>query len=276
MAARRTTTEVAPAPASTAARGAKDSGTAATVARAVDILMYFSEVDSRDLGVTEIADALGLSKTAVHRILTSLRVWDLVELDETTRRYRLGVGVMRLGTAYLDRLDLRQMARQELVSLSARTSETATLSMRSGKMRAYVDQVTPNREVIMSVTLGEVFPLHAGASSKAFLAFLPEPAIEDYISAGLAPLTERTKVDPDALLRELAEVRKNGYASSDGERKSGAASVAAPVFDHTGAPIAVISVCGPSERFVKAAAGYRELLLESTARLSLAMGGLRL
>lgn len=255
------------------AEGRGDSGAASTVARAADILLHFTSTRARDLGVTEIADALSLSKTAVHRILTSLRSRGLVELDPATRRYSLGVAAMQLGMTYLDRLDVRRLARSELEHLSATTNETATLSLRSGWTRAYVDQVTPQREVIMSVTLGESVPLHAGASSKTFLAFLPDSTIEDYLATGsMRSLTDRTVTDPGRLRRDLARIRRQGWASSTGERKPGAASIAAPVLDHTGAPAAVISVCGPAERLPKQLDAARDALLDATARLSLAMG----
>ncbi|GII86112.1 IclR family transcriptional regulator [Sphaerisporangium siamense] len=245
----------------------------ATVERAVEVLMHFAETPAPTLGVTEIAEALGMSKAAVHRILASLRVRGLIELDMASRRYSLGVGAMRLGLAYLDRLDVRRIAAPELVALSQRTDETATLSTRTGWTRIYVDQVTPAREVIMSVSLGVPYPLHAGGSSKAFLAFLTDEEIETYLTQRpLQPLTGETIADVPKLRDELAAIRERGWARSFGERMPGAASVAAPVFDHHGRPVAVISVCGPQERFRDEVEACVEVLLESTARLSGQMG----
>lgn len=246
---------------------------ATTVERAADVLVLFTEAGTRTLGVTEIADALGLSKPAVHRILTSLRSRRLVQVDEETRRYALGLNAMRLGLAYLDHIDVRRLSAPHLVQLSHSTRETATLSSRIGAQRVYVDQVTPDREVIMSVSLGVPYPLHAGASSKAFLAFLPRADIEKYLSVDhLSRLTDRTVVDPDALRAELAAIRRRGYARSFAERQSGAASVAAPVFDHHGVPVAVVSVCGPVERFRREADSCAAALLAATGRISALMG----
>lgn len=247
--------------------------TIATVERAADVLVHFVESDQSTLGITEIADALGLSKAAVHRILASLRTRELIELDELTRRYSLGVMSMKLGLAYLDRIDVRRIAHPELVRLSERTAETATLSVRSGWSRFYVDQATPRREVIMSVSLGTPYPLHAGGSSKAFLAFLPDDEVEAYLAQPeLARLTPDTIVDKTKLRRELTRTRKRGYAQSFAERQSGAASVAAPILDHTGRPAGVISVCGPVERFRGEAEACSEPLLETTRRLSIKLG----
>lgn len=246
--------------------------TVATVERAADVLLHFARSTSPTLGVTEIAEDLGLSKAAVHRILASLRGRGLIDLDETTRRYSLGPMAMTLGLSYLARVDVRRLAAPELRVLSAETNETATLSLRTGDTRVYVDQITPPREVIMSVSIGVPFPLHAGASSRAFLAFLPEEQVEAYLSRTLAPVTSRTLTDVDRLQETLAAVRRRGWAQSSGERQSGAASVAAPVFDHLGQPAAVISVCGPAERFDVEAESCAEHLLAVTARLSRKMG----
>ncbi|MFF3669378.1 IclR family transcriptional regulator [Microtetraspora malaysiensis] len=249
------------------------SQTVATVERAADVLVLFAEPGSVTLGVTEIAEKLGMSKAAVHRILASLRLRGLIDLDEDTRRYSLGLTAMRLGLAYLDRLDVRRVAAPELVTLSRSLSETATLSIRTGMTRVYVDQVTPSREVIMSVSLGVPYPLHAGASSKAFLAFLSDEEIDAYFrTVPLTRLTERTLVHEDVLRKDIAAIRRRGYAKSNAERQPGSASVAAPIFDHHGRPAGVISVCGPLERFRGEAQQCAEALLEATGRLSAQMG----
>ena len=254
-------------------RSSSGSQTVATVERAADILLLFTETDSNTLGVTEIAEKLGTSKAAVHRILASLRSRHLIHLDEESRRYSLGTTAMRLGAAYQERMDIRQIVAPDLRSLSRLTGETTTLSVRTGDARVYIDQVTPQREVIMTVPVGVRYPLHAGSSSKAFLAFLPEDEREAYLEREpLGSLTGETLVDTYELRRELERIRAAGYATSFGERQAGAASTAAPILDHRGEPVAVVSVCGPRERFLEEAGHCSRALLETTRRLSTRMG----
>lgn len=244
-----------------------------SVERAADVLLLFARVDSADLGVTEIASELGLSKAVVHRILTTLSSKGLIESTDSTRRYRLGPLALSLGVAYLDHIDLRTLAMPALRQLSDRTRETATLSMRYGWERMYVDQVTPDREVKMTVALGRPFPLHTGSSSKAFLAFLPPDEQEAYLRRNeLVALTPRTITEPDRLRDELAAIRERGYAVSHGERQAGAGSVAAPVLNHRGEPAAVVSVCGPLERFKDEVPMISEALVEATRALSRQLG----
>jgi IclR family transcriptional regulator, acetate operon repressor len=244
-----------------------------SVERAADVLLLFTRASSEDLGVTEIASELALSKAVVHRILTSLASRGLVESIVSTRRYRLGPTALSLGVTYLDRIDLRALALPVLRQLCQRTRETATLSLRYGWERMYIEQVTPEREVKMTVALGRPFPLHAGSSSKAFLAFLPPNDQDQYLGGGdLDGLTEQTITDPAQLREELAKIRQRGFAVSHGERQVGAGSVAAPVFDHRDQPIAVVSVCGPLERFRDEAAAIGDALVEATHDLSRRLG----
>ena len=186
----------------------KSSQTIATVERAVDVLMLFTRPRSNTLGVTEIATELSVSKAAVHRILSSLRGKGILEMNEELRRYSLGPATLALGLSYLERLDVRDLAASELVRLSKETDETATLSIRSGDARVYVGQVTPEREVKMTVPLGRPFPLHTGASSKAFLAWLPADELAEYLAGKLDRLTDATVVDPSRLRTDVT----HGYA----------------------------------------------------------------
>ena len=96
------------------------------------------------------------------------------------------------------------------LAVAADAGDRRRLSVLVGDGRIYVDQVTPPREIVMSVSLGHRFPLHAGSSSKALLAFLPDDEVERYLGGGLEPLTESTRTDPDALRVDLANVTQQG------------------------------------------------------------------
>jgi len=243
------------------------------VERALDVLRCFGRSGQITLGVTEIADELGLSKAVVHRTLSAFRSRGFLEIEESTHRYRLGPEIVLLGLRYLDQIDVRSLGRQTLNDLVAATNETATLSVRMAWTRVYIDQVTPNRDVKMVVQLGEPFPLHAGASSKALLAFLPAGDQEEYLSAeSLSAMTPHTITDPARLREELEGIRAAGFAVSFSERDASAGSVAAPVFGHEGAPLGVISVSGPVERFRAEAQAASQALLAAVHELSRRLG----
>jgi DNA-binding IclR family transcriptional regulator len=209
----------------------------------------------------------------VHRILNSLRVQRFIDIEPTTRRYILGPASLAVGLAFLHNIDVRALARPVLHELSQETQETATLSIRSGWQRVYIDQVTPAREVKMTVDLGSSFPLHAGSSSKVLLAHLPPEEIDTYVSVvGLEALTDTTITDSNQLREELARIREVGFATSSGERQSGAASVAAVILDHDGHPIAAMSLCGPAERFQSGVDAAASAVVAASSSISQQMG----
>lgn len=244
----------------------------AAIERAADVLFLFASSGNGTLGVTEIAGSLEISKAVVHRILASLRDRGLVALDEESRRYSLGPAVLVLADAYLDGIDQRSIAAGAMRRLSAQTNETVTMSVLSNGMRVYVDQVTPPVEVKMTVQVGGAYPLHAGSSSKAFLAFVAPELREEVLAGDLDAVTSETITDRRALEEELGEVRRRGWAVSMGERESGAGSVAAPVFDQGDEPVMVLSVCGPVERFREKVDEVGEQLLATTTELSRQFG----
>ncbi|MEO3787504.1 IclR family transcriptional regulator [Actinocorallia sp. B10E7] len=230
-----------------ATRSADSSGTE-TAARVADVLLLFAG-GPQYLGVSAISRELGLSKAVVHRILQSLVSREMLQTDPGVPGYRLGPAAVALGASALSRFETRTAALPVLRRLRDETGETSTLSGLVGEERVYLTQFESPYEVKMTVEVGRRFPLHAGSSGKAILAFLPEDRRESLLSRPLLSFTERTVTDTGALRAELAEIARDGVAVSAGERQSDAGSVAAPLFGPDGEPHGSISVCGPRHRF---------------------------
>ncbi len=250
----------------TTARGTETAG------RVADVLLLFLRGDSQ-LGVSAIARALGLSKTVVHRTLTTLVERELLQSDPTTRAYRLGPAAAALGARAWAETDLRTTALPEMRRLQRLTGETVTVSARVGAGRVYLDQIVSTREITMTVALGRVFPLHAGSSSLVMLTFLDEDEREAILTAPMPQLTSRTLTDPDTIRLRIDGIRRTGVAHSDGERQEGAGSVAAPLFDMSGAVIGAISVCGPIQRVnAQARESFVAPLLATAERVSRQLG----
>lgn len=238
------------------------------------MIFAVAEAKGPDVGVSELARTLGMSKTVVHRVVRTLAAADFFSFDERTRRYRLGPGAVSVGLAAMAQMEVPRIAQPYLERLVASTRETATLSVRYGMQRMYLTQVLSPQEIHMSVQLGRLYPLYAGASSKAILAALDDEEIRDYLAKQpLAPLTPITIQDPERLREELEVIRSRGYAVSLGERQQGAASVAAPVHEATGRVYGSISVCGPVGRLgVGKVEEYGALVREAAAEVSRQLG----
>lgn len=235
-----------------------------TIDRALAVLEALAD-RGEPMGITELATRIGLPKSVVHYHLNALTRNRYVTSRDG--RYGLGYAAARLGRNAYAHSDLRGRANPYMTALHEATEETVTLSSLLGRERIYVDQLISPHEIKMSVELGRPYPLHAGASGKAILAFLPASMRESILASALEPLTERTFTDVSALEAELETVRHLGTAASRSERQKGAASVAAPIFDGQ-AVIGSMSVCGPEYRFDDpAVTRYRALVKDAAAQL---------
>ncbi len=238
----------------------------AAVLRALSVLDAFAAADERTIGVSELARQTGMSRSGAYRLLVTLRAGGYVDYDDDSSRYALGSGALRIGSAYRRQNDLLRVAAGAIRALAAETGETAVVSVRRQATRVNMDQVVSPNELNVTVKLGVPFPLHAGASSKAILAFLPDDELDAYVAAGLEAVTPRTVVDERELRAQLARIRRRGCASSEAERQPGAVAVAAPIFDASGAAIGSLAVAGPAARMTAPVRRAAEQLVVAAAR----------
>lgn len=219
------------------------------VLRAADVMDALSQADT-GLRLTDVSQRTQLSKPTAYRMLQTLMQCELVEQDPATLTYRLGPKIVEYGLRQLQRLELRTVALPHMRRLREETRETITLSIVVGYERQYIEQLESPLEVRQTIEVGRRVPLHAGGSGKAILAFFPPERVDEYFkTVPLEPLTPHTIADPAQLRAELDRVRERGYSYSTQERQSGAAAVAAPLFNHTGDVIGCLSVSGPYGRF---------------------------
>lgn len=217
-----------------------------SVERIVGVLEVLADA-RKDLGVTEIATAAGIHKATASRLLGALAASSLVERDPETRKYRIGVGLVRLAGSATARLAVIQHARPVLEDLAERTGETVNLGILDRESVVYVDQVTGGSTVLMANWIGRRSPLHCSSSGKVLLGFGDEALREAILRGPLGRLTKNTITDPVRLRAEVEKVRRQGYASSVGELEQGLNTVAAPVWLDERV-IAAVSVSGPASR----------------------------
>lgn len=220
----------------------------------------------------DLHQRLGVNKTSLFRILKTLEGEELVVNQDGT--YRLGGRVLELGQAFLGNIPVRDVADAHVKDLAERTKQTVTLGLLQNLSVLYVAIERPQQDVGILGHVGQRYPAHATALGKVLLAFSDRDDIEDaLIDADLDRLTHRTIVDPVRLIRHLAEVRKAGYALDDEERGIGIRCIAAPIFDHTDAAVASVSVSGPIFYLTDdELPRYTELLRDAAERISQELG----
>ena len=224
-----------------------DGNAVRSVDRAAALLLALGESQG-EAGVTELARRLGLHKSTASRLLATLQKRGLVEQDDETGKYRLGLVVIRLAERAERTLDLRGIALPELERLARLTHETTGLGILDGDTMLAVAQVDGPNLIAVGDWTGRATPLHCVASGKVLLSSLAEREVLRIVRRGLVSYTERTIVELEPLLEELARIRRRGYATAIGEYELGLNAVAAPVHDARGNVIAAVDIWGPAFR----------------------------
>jgi DNA-binding IclR family transcriptional regulator len=216
-----------------------------SVDRAASLLLALGSWDG-EAGVTDIARSLGFHKSTASRLLSTLQKRGLVDQDQNTGKYRLGLALVRLGGRAEKTIDLRSIATRELEALAETVMETTTLGVLDGDSTMTVAWCYPPGSVHSRAA--RIRPLHATASGKVLLSALPERDIVRMSKAGFTFHTPHTIVRLDILLEEMSRVRQRGFATSFGEHEPGVSAVAVPVFDARDDVMAALEVRAAGNR----------------------------
>jgi DNA-binding IclR family transcriptional regulator len=217
--------------------------------RTFSVLALFTP-ERQEWTVTEIGRECGLAVPTVHRILSALRRNGYLVRDDNTKRYRFGPAIVRMGRTASLAVNMRSLAAPLLEGLARRTTQTALLTVIADDHRNAVclDRVESTEPLRLSVQPGRQLPLHAGASQKILLAFMPEDEFEAYVGEPLASLCTATISEAGRLSQEIATIRQRGWASSYEETNLGVWGLSVALIDETGRAEASIGVAGPGER----------------------------
>lgn len=234
-------------------------------------LLELFTVQTPEIGVTQAAAHLKMSKSSVHALLTALTRIGLLH-RVVTGRYRLGFQVMALNAVLTSHTPWRRVAREEMTHLANVVGEPVHLAALDGGQAICIDKVEGNAP-LADTPVGGTLPPHATALGKVILAHHSAAEIEHWSAGGhLRSYTPNTINSLDELLSELAHTRERGYALALEERALGVCSVAAPIRDPNGEVIAGMSISAPARSFEKRKAGLVRHLLAATAATSRRLG----
>jgi DNA-binding IclR family transcriptional regulator len=220
-----------------------------SVERAAAILAALGSGTPR-LGVTEIAERVGLAKPTTHGLLRALVAHDLVAQDPASGKYGLGAGVLQLGNAYLDGSELRARSLLWAESLAQRTNEAVWVATLSGTRAIVLHHVFRPDNTVQILEVGAAIPWYACALGHSIVAYLPTQEAARVMAEERMPLTGRTKTTRASLGQALAQVRRLGYAVENEEATVGDAGIAAPIAGRDGVVAGSIGLVGPAERIL--------------------------
>ncbi len=202
-----------------------------TVDRALSVLLSYGPRRS-DWGVVELAEEFGLDKSVAQRLLATLAARGFLHADPVTRRYRLGPAMWRMANLWERYGGMAALVEPVLADLADETSRTAVFAIADGSYVRAVAAVDGGASPMRNHPLvGELYPAHAGATSRAYFAFLaPKERQALMYERPLARFSEYTRLDAEAIEQSMIETEQTGWAYSEGEYDQNTRAVAAPVF----------------------------------------------
>jgi len=227
----------------------KQDGSVQSIERGFQILELL-RIQGRAIGISEIANLVGLSTTTVHRLLKTLKSCRAIQQDPQTHLYDLNDHMLLYGKAVLNRFNFLGSVHPILGELSKMVGETVFMGILDDQYDLiYIDQVDSlDYPLRMTPQIGLRQPSHSTSLGKVLLANLQNDKLAHFLSRGSFPRrTEFTLTTVEELRKELDKIRNAGFALDQEEMENGICCVAAPINNSRGT-IASISISGPSSR----------------------------
>jgi DNA-binding IclR family transcriptional regulator len=245
------------------------------VLAALDVLECFLAKPS--LSTREIMQATGFTRNRVLRLTGTLLHRSFLMTDPETGGCCIGPRIFILGKGFERNRLFLSMVSPVLRDIALKTGESASLYVREGCERVVLAREEGTHAIRHAISEGQRMDLHAGAAGKVILAFSPEEMVDIVLGkTGLPKRTAATITDKNRLLKELENIRSQGYAVSLGERAPDVCAMAAPVFEHGRELVGALCISGPISRFTsQIRKSYAELLQAAGMKLSRQLGWTR-
>ncbi|MSP11429.1 MAG: IclR family transcriptional regulator [Chloroflexi bacterium] len=222
-------------------RNIKRDYTIAVLDTSLNVLETFVRFGGGDHSISEIADYLGCNRSRTFRILQTLERHGFVEQNLKTRKYRLGMKLLALGEMVLQQLDPVETAKPVMADLAMKTKATACLGIREGSESVYV-AIQKWQDGSGQSEVGKRISLAGRGLSQVLIAFTPAEEQSKILQQLGQNAAATIILDREQLQGAWDRVRSQGYALDDHDLQSGAHSVAAPIYNHTGQVIAALGI----------------------------------
>lgn len=233
--------------ASTIAGDVKAEGSAGVLLNRAFRLLGAFGAEQPEMSLAELARAVDLPKSTVHRLAQQLVAEGA--LERCSMGYRLGLRMFEIGSIIGPQRRLRELAVPYMQDLYEATHETVQLGILDYLEVVYIEKIESHRSVKLPTFVGARMPAHCTALGKVLLAFRDREVLDLLLACEMGNRTPYTITVPSVLVSELNVVAQVGLAFDREESVVGVGCVAAPVFDWRGRSIAALSISGPLTRF---------------------------
>lgn len=239
-----------------------------SVDKALEILKRLSNPPFK-MRLTEIANHLGMSKSAAYQILKSLEKQNFVVRDPLTKIYNLGPILLRLGYVYDQIKGLKNICLPVMEEAVRQTRLTCYVSVREGiqSFLAYKVDSPDFNSIFYQDAMGKLQSFNCGATGKLLAAYLRDEDIRRLLEKGLEKRASGSITDKKALLEEYEKIRNQGYATAIREFNENTWGLGVPIFDSYGEAIASLGIMGPMETYSKDREKQFFLILKDHAKV---------
>lgn len=214
---------------------------------ALNLLSYFKS-EKKTWGVRELAKEMDISHTIVYRILSTYEKHGILLKNPDTSKYQLGLRLLEYMLIIQDSFSISEIINPIMKKISEDTKETIFLTWLEGTEGVCIELAESSQRVKLTATIGSRTPLYGGAWGKAIMAFLPEEMTHAILNEGIDRITNKTITSPEKLVKNLEEIRQNGWCYSVGEYADNTAGIAVPLFNGRGQVVGSLTAAGPDYR----------------------------
>jgi len=244
-----------------------------SVERTFDIIEALSH-EKDGLGLTDIGKRVGLHKSTVFRLLSSLAEKGYIDKNPKTANYRLSLKFIELSSTFLNNLELKTEALPFLKRLASLTTQAVYFAILDGWEVIYIEKVETFESIRKYDIIGKRAPSYCTALGKSLISGLSEDEIRERFQAiPLTAFTPNTITSLDRLLQEVDLIRARGWSEDDEEYEEGVRCIAAPIYDYRNCVIAALSTSGPKNIISKDRTGeISQYVVEAARDISKRMG----
>lgn len=215
-----------------------------SAARAAELLLLLSQ-QQHPMTLLEIEQAMSMPKSSTFELVHTLE--DAGFLEQTDKKYSIGLNAFLVGASYAERLDLIQLSKDNLETLSSQCKETVFLAKIMGDEVVYVDKCASYANMASTCLVGSTKGLYYTGLGKAVLSALEPSWVEEYFHrTQLTAYTANTIVSHHQMVEEMERTRSRGYAVEYCEGIGDAFCVASVIRDQSSKPVAAISITASS------------------------------
>lgn len=220
-----------------------------TVERSIQVLELLA---TRPYSQAELAKVMELNKSTLFRLVKTLEMYKLVERDELTGLYRVGIKLVELASLRLNQIELKTEAAPILREASMKLQQVVHMAVLKEGQVVYIEKIEPLNHIRMFSQIGRTMPVHCTALGKSLLVQHTKQQVLDILALrGMERRTDHTLDSSDALWQQIQSGRINGFTLDNEENEPGIYCVAAPIFDYRGNVVAAISTSGDHRDFIE-------------------------